>query len=84
MKTASTAITMIPYRPEPTPPKITSPSCMLTIGTSPPSGVKLSCIELTAPHEVSVVTVAQSADSTIPKRISLPSMLPPLCVAVAC
>ena len=28
-----------PVNPEPTPPKITSPSCMLISGTSPPSGV---------------------------------------------
>jgi hypothetical protein len=31
---------------------------MFTSGTSPPSGVKLSCIALTAPHDASVVTVA--------------------------
>jgi hypothetical protein len=31
---------------------------MLKSGTSPPSGVKLPCIELTAPQEASVVTVA--------------------------
>ena len=49
---------------------------MLTSGTSPPSGVKLSCIELTAPHEASVVTVAKSAELAMPKRTSLPSMLP--------
>ena len=34
---------------------MTSPSRMLTSGTIPPSGVKLSCMELTAPHEASVV-----------------------------
>ena len=61
-----------------------SPICMLTNGTRPPSGVKLSCIEFTAPHEVSVVTVAHSAESTMPKRVSLPSMLPPDWLAVAC
>ena len=33
---------------------------MLTIGTRPPIGVKLSCIELTAPQEVSVVVVSKS------------------------
>ncbi len=32
---------------------------------------------LTAPHEVAVVTVANSAEAAMPKRVSLPSMLPP-------
>jgi hypothetical protein len=32
---------------------------------------------LTAPHEASVVTVANSAELAMPKRTSLPSMLPP-------
>ena len=36
-----------------------------------------SCIELTAPHDVSVVTVAKSAEAETPKRHSFPSMLPP-------
>src|SRR5580700_2174563 len=70
----------MPYSPEPTPPKITSPNCMLTRGTIPPKGKKLSCIELTAPHEVSVVTVAHEVESAGPKRTSLPSMLPPACI----
>ena len=83
MNTDNTAITSIPYSPEPTPPKMISPICMLTSGTKPPSGVKLSCIALTAPHEVSVVTVAHSAELTMPKRTSLPSMLPPVWPAVA-
>ena len=50
---------------------------MLTIATPPPSGVKLSCIELTAPVEVSVVASANSADSGPPKRTSLPSIAAP-------
>ena len=49
---------------------------MLTIGTRPPSGVKLSCMELTAPQEAWVVTVAKSAEAATPKRVSLPSRLP--------
>ena len=61
------------------PPKTTSPSWMLASGTRPPSGVKLSCIALTAPHEASVVTVAYSAEAATPKRASLPSMLPSDC-----
>ena len=32
---------------------------------------------LTAPQEASVVTVAKRADPGMPKRTSLPSMLPP-------
>ena len=39
MKTARMAKISIPYSPEPTPPKTTSPSCMMNIGTAPPSGV---------------------------------------------
>ena len=49
---------------------------MLTSGTIPPSGMKESCMELTAPQLASVVTVANSAELAIPKRTSLPSMLP--------
>ena len=38
---------------------------------------------LTAPQEASVVTVANSAELAMPKRTSLPSMLPPACSALA-
>ena len=48
--------TTIPYSPAPTPPKITSPSNMLIMGTIPESGERLSCMAFTAPHEASVVT----------------------------
>ena len=41
---------------------MTSPSLMLNNGTKPPSAVNESCIELTAPQEASVVTVANSAE----------------------
>ena len=53
-----------------------SPSWMLNSGTKPPSAVKESCMELTAPQEASVVTVANRAELKMPKRTSLPSMLP--------
>ncbi len=76
-------ITM-PYMPDPTPPKMTSPSEMLTSGISPPSGVNESCMPLTAPQLVSVVMVAHNAVLAMPKRTSLPSMLPPDCIALAC
>ena len=46
-------------------------------GISPPSGMKLSCIALTAPQEAAVVMTAKSAESAGPKRTSLPSMLAP-------
>ena len=49
---------------------------MLNSGTNPPSGVNESCIEFTAPQEASVVIVAKSAELKMPKRTSLPSMLP--------
>ena len=41
---------------------------MLSSGTRPPSGVKLSCIALTEPLEAAVVAVAQSAELAMPKR----------------
>ncbi|MCY1523513.1 hypothetical protein D9M68_584140 [compost metagenome] len=37
----------------------------------------------TAPHEAAVVTAAKRAEASMPKRTSLPSMLPPLCSALA-
>src|SRR5206468_2218457 len=58
MNTATTTKASMPYRPEPTPPKITSPSCINHIGTRPPSGVSESCIALTAPHDAVVVIAA--------------------------
>ena len=39
-------------------------------------------MELTAPQLASVVTVANSAELAMPKRTSLPSMLPPGCSAL--
>ena len=60
----------------PTPPGETSPSIMFDSGTAPPSALKLSCIELTAPVEVPVVAPAKSADQAMPKRCSLPSIEP--------
>src|SRR4030042_1120926 len=50
---------------------------MLTSGTNPPSGVKESCMELTAPHEAAVVTVANRLEPETPNRTSLPSIFPP-------
>jgi hypothetical protein len=50
---------------------------MLSIVTAPPKAVKLSCIELTAPVEVSVDADPNSADQMTPKRVSLPSIAPP-------
>ena len=63
--------------PAPTPPITTSPSCMLNSGIMPPSGVRLSCIALTAPQDAAVVTTLNKALAAMPKRTSLPSMLPP-------
>src|SRR5260221_8981684 len=54
-----------------------SPSWRSKSGTSPPSGVNESCIALTEPFDAAVVVVAQRAEEEIPKRTSLPSMLPP-------
>ncbi len=44
---------------------------MLNSGTRPPSGVKLSCMLFTAPQLASVVTVANSAELAMPKRVFL-------------
>ena len=41
-------------------------------------------MELTEPLEAAVVAVAQSAELAMPKRTSLPSMLPPGFVALCC
>ena len=62
----------------PTPPKITSLADRLANGTAPPMPVNDSIALLTAPHEVTVVTTSNSAEPAIPKRCSLPSMLPPV------
>ena len=42
--------------------------------------MKESCIELTEPLDAAVVAVAQRAELAMPKRTSLPSMLPPGCI----
>ena len=44
--------------------------------------MKESCIALTEPLDAAVVAVAHSAELAMPKRTSLPSMLPPGCVAL--
>ena len=65
--------------PGPGAPTITSSTIMLARRMPPLSGRKLSCIALTAPSEDAVETSANSADPAMPKRTSLPSMLPPGC-----
>jgi hypothetical protein len=50
---------------------------MSNIAMPPPCGVRLSCIESTAPVEVSVVAAPNSAPAASPKRVSLPSMAAP-------
>ncbi len=83
MNTARMANTSNPIRPTPAPPNTTSPRAMLSIAIPPARGVRLSCEALTAPVEVSVVMVAHSTEAPMPLRTSLPSMLPPACVADA-
>ena len=51
---------------------MTSPSCIKSIVIIPPSGVKLSCMELTEPLDAAVVKVAQVDEAAIPNRVSLP------------
>ena len=53
------------------------------MGTSPPMPVSDSIAALTAPHEVTVVTAAHSVEFAMPKRTSLPSMLPPVEPSIA-
>ena len=72
----------IPYSPAPTPPGLTSPSIMFPRGAAPPSGVKLSWEEITAPVEVPVVVAAKRPLAAGPNRTSFPSMFPPACWSV--
>ncbi len=58
MNTASRAKISMPKRPDPVPPGLTSPYIMLTSVTPPPSGVRLSWAQFTAPSEVLVVEAA--------------------------
>ena len=46
-------------------------------------GVNESCIAFTAPHDAAVVIVANNDEATIPKRTSLPSILPLTSAAVS-
>ena len=48
----------MPISPTPTPPGLTSPSFMCSIGIMPPIGVMLSCMQLTEPFDVPVVVAA--------------------------
>ena len=57
----------------PTPPGVISPNSMFSIVPPPPSPVKLSCSELTAPVDVPVVASANNALPGMPNRSSLPS-----------
>jgi hypothetical protein len=52
---------------------------MLSSGTAPASGMKLSWKLLTAPHDAAVVTTAHRIEAAMPKRVSFPSKLPPAC-----
>ena len=63
---------------DPGPPKMTSPSFNLISSTAPESGMKLSCMALTAPSEEAVDTMANSAMSNA-RRI----LMAPLCRHVA-
>ncbi len=79
MNTPRIAKISIVYIPVPTPPGATSPSWIRNNGTNPPIGIMESCMLFTAPLEVPVVAEAKRAEAAMPKRASLPSMLPPAC-----
>ena len=55
-------------------PPQTALTSMPPIAARPASGFSESCIALTEPFEVCVVSAAQSAEASLPKRVSLPSM----------
>ena len=75
MNTAKMAYIIIFISPTPLPPKTTL-SIMCSRGIMPPRGVKVSCMLLTVPVVNEVVVVVNMADCAMPKRTSLPSMLP--------
>ncbi|MNC43832.1 hypothetical protein D3C75_927130 [compost metagenome] len=64
--------------PAPTPPK-TVFSIMFPIVISPPIGVSVSCIVLTAPVSDAVVTTEYRADWATPNLTSFPSIEPCWC-----
>ncbi|KWV86857.1 hypothetical protein PFLmoz3_03594 [Pseudomonas fluorescens] len=71
--TAINTLSNMPYMPAPTPPKITSPTIMLTSATIPLRGLRLSCMPLTEPLDAAVVVTDHSTVPVVPKRVSLPS-----------
>src|SRR5450755_826183 len=83
MNTASTTSSSIPNRPEPGPPKITSPVMMFDIATALPSPVNASTPLFTAPSPLAVPAATNSADPAVPKRCSLSCRLAP-CSPAAC
>ena len=55
MKTPRMTNSSIEYRPEPTPPQMTSPVIICAIGIAPPKPLSDSIAALTAPHDAAVV-----------------------------
>ena len=74
MNTTSSTCIKMPYNPAPTPPNTMQPSIRFHSGINPAKGMKLSCIEFTAPHEVPVVAQANNMLFITPNRCSLPSI----------
>ena len=77
MKTATITYISMFSNPAPMPLKTTL-SIISAIGTIPASGLRLSCMLFTEPLDVAVVSEAQVAEATGPKRTSLPSIFGPL------
>src|SRR5450830_1484925 len=67
-------------KPTPSPPN-TQLSIICAMGTKPPMGISESCMALTEPVVAPVVVAMNRLVSAMPKRSSLPSILPPLWVA---
>ena len=75
INTARIAYMIIFISPTPLPPNTTL-SIICSSGIIPPSGVRVSCMLLTVPVVKEVVVVVNIADCAMPKRTTLPSMLP--------
>ena len=73
-KTVRITKSNMPYIPEPTPPKIISPSIILNIEIPPAAGDKLECMELTEPFDATVVAVDHIKLFITPSRVSFPSI----------
>ncbi len=84
MNTLRMARISLPYRPAPAPPGLTSPEQDVHERHRAAQGrVALVRRVVASPAEVAVMALPSSAELPTPKRVSLPSRLPPTLAAVA-